>query len=345
MEEAAFVFFDYSTSAYTVHTYSLVTGTWGVFTCPLTGNVTVTKVGNTLVFWKVATNSICVFSGSGWFPLTTNNAFPNIGTVKATTAYNNNLVVLWDNAGVINGRMVDVAIGSIYFNPSHQMYFAPQWTNLNAINAPISTSSQTLKIINNNLIVWGGYNGAVYVNTGAVYNFLTNTWIAINSVGSPEGKQDVYIEDYKGRIIIFGGSNGNLIGQTDAVGGLYDINTQSWTLFNTANRPWTGYYPVIFLYKDYLYFKGAYSANGGPPSRYNVSSGRYNLKTNQWEQTSNIGNGVLYGINTWSGKYFASWLGTIGGLTGAGNSFLRDGFIESDESFGVDKAYHLYSRQ
>ncbi len=340
-DKYAFILDDNGT--YKIYTYSMTLRVWNVYSYPNAGNSTITKVRNTIVFWKIGSNLVNVFTGSQLLPITTNSSFPNISAVYSTFAYNDDLVVLWEESGVIKGKKVDVSLESPYINPSSPRYFPPSWMEMSSTNSPSITSNPTINLVNDNLIFWGGNSGGTYINTGSIYNFTTNQWVTINSMGGPDGKSGVYIGEYKGKIVIFGGTN--FYGFIDAVGGIYDINTQSWTLFNTNDRPWMGYNPQIFIYKNYLYFKGATTPTGGMFAQYTVSSGRYNLILNQWEGTSNVNVGTVYGINLWTGKYYISWLGNIGGVTGASNLFLRDGFIESDESFGVDKAYHLYSRQ
>ncbi len=346
-DKIAFVTFESNTTSYKIYVYSVTTGMWNIYTYPTTGNSTITKVGNTIVFWKIATNSIYVFSGSSWFPLVTDNNFPPLSTIVKTLAFNNNLIILWNDAGIVKGKIINVEISSVYIPPYTPLYFAPQWVSLNSSNSPNAISDQTFKMLNNKLVIWGGYNGVTYVNTGSIYDFQSNVWTTMNPAGSPTGigQFDLYIDEYQGKIVVFGGVNGGLMGQTDPVGGLYDISTQSWSIFNTNNKPWTGYSPTIFVHNNNLYFKGAYNTFDNPnPPRYNTSSGRYNLISNEWEQTSNVRFGTAYHYKIWTGQYFISWFGSLAGTYGNYNIYARGGFIESLESFGVTKTYYLYNK-
>ena len=81
---------------------------------------------------------------------------------------------------------------------------------------------------NGKMIIWGGLNGGVALNTGSLYDPVANTWTALSTVGAPAARQSHYAvgtNQGDGKMLIWGG----IIGGTPvATGALYDVGTNTW---------------------------------------------------------------------------------------------------------------------
>lgn len=95
----------------------------------------------------------------------------------------------------------------------------------------------------NKMIVWGGFDGANYLNTGAIYDPETDSWKEMSTVNAPLKRayhNAVFAEwkDSKGRdrfeMIVWAGWN---VSQYLYDGGLYDPELDTWTPINTNGAP------------------------------------------------------------------------------------------------------------
>ena len=93
------------------------------------------------------------------------------------------------------------------------------------------------------MIVCGGYNGSIYLNTGGRYNPSTDSWTATSATNAPVARwhhtavwtPDVHTIPSGGSgMIVWGGNNtsGDL-----NTGGKYNVITDSWTATSTTNAP------------------------------------------------------------------------------------------------------------
>src|SRR5438093_12067023 len=74
------------------------------------------------------------------------------------------------------------------------------------------------------MIVWGGYNGAPYLNTGGRYNPGTDSWTATSSTGTPAGRE-FHTAVWTGSEMIVWGGEGN--GSDFNTGGRYCAKTDT----------------------------------------------------------------------------------------------------------------------
>ena len=307
----------------TVYTYSISTNLWNTFTNPITGDVSITQVRNTLVFWKKGTATINVFTGHRWYSVNNSTILP----VSATTlGYEGNLVFLWNENGVINGKRISVQeVGS---NTAFQSTFSQ-------FNAPGSRDNYAYKVIGTKLVSWGGKNGSNFTSTGSIYDFSLNSWSTINANGAPAEMMNIGIDDYNGTIVIYGSIHLGA-GYQKAGGGIYNPNSQNWTLINSGSV--SGLSPTTFLYKNYLYFWNAFQ-----PNSYFSAYERYNLTSNQWEDNFTAHNRIR--IVIWTGEYFIEWGGSFGVNSNVTNNFSSGGRIFGAQGFNNKKLYHLYKKQ
>src|SRR3989344_4782038 len=88
------------------------------------------------------------------------------------------------------------------------------WSSMGTTGAPTARSNHSAVWTGTRMIVWGGHNGASYLNTGAIYNPAADSWTATSTLGTdtnapPSGRTDhsaVWTDD---RMIIWGGYEGN----------------------------------------------------------------------------------------------------------------------------------------
>ena len=102
------------------------------------------------------------------------------------------------------------------------------------------------------MIVWGGYDGSSFLNTGGRYDPSSNSWTPTNTVGAPAGRYDHTGVWTGSQMIVWGGINN---GGTQNDGGRYTPSTNSWLPTNTATAPtfrrahaavWTGSEMIIW---------------------------------------------------------------------------------------------------
>lgn len=178
------------------------------------------------------------------------------------------------------------------------------------------------------MIVWGGQNGVIYLNSGAIYDPATNTWASTSlgpncpSARTLSGVNGIWtgntgnaLSSYK--MIIWGGFDGaNYFND----GGIYNPETNSWTLTSTgANCPSQRYKNVSVWTGD----------TGNPATAYRMiiwagfdgvtvfnDGGIYDPLTNTWTATSTDANCPIaraHGIfSVWTGTRLFVWAGFDG---------------------------------
>ena len=102
------------------------------------------------------------------------------------------------------------------------------------------------------MIVWGGFDGSSYLNTGGRYNPSTDSWTATSTTNAPDcprrshGSVDRQRNDRLGRTV-----TATLLN----TGGRYNPGTDSWTATSTTNAPdardshtavWTGSEMIVW---------------------------------------------------------------------------------------------------
>jgi len=81
------------------------------------------------------------------------------------------------------------------------------------------------------MIIWGGYNSVVKLNTGGVYDPTTDSWTATTTTNVGEARNDHTAVWTGSKMIIFGGVNDFASFDT---GFIYDPTTDSWTEATSA---------------------------------------------------------------------------------------------------------------
>jgi hypothetical protein len=135
--------------------------------------------------------------------------------------------------------------GGIY-NPAND-----SWRPLDTSGAPTSRVEPAVQWTGTEMAVWGGRNWTVaenlgYLDTGFLFNPVTNRWRPMGRMGVPEGRTDSGSAFTGNAMIVWGGefnfrvhTRGNLIPS----GGVYDVASGTWSAISEAGAPlgrWSG---------------------------------------------------------------------------------------------------------
>ena len=113
------------------------------------------------------------------------------------------------------------------------------WMGTRFTTIPAGRDSHTAVWTGSEMIVWGGYDGSAWLNTGSRYNPSTDSWTATSLTNAPEGR-GVHTAVWTGtEMIVWGGWN---FPNTLNTGGKYNPSTDSWTATSTINAPGSRYY-------------------------------------------------------------------------------------------------------
>ena len=177
------------------------------------------------------------------------------------------------------------------------------------------------------MIVWGGTtDGSTELNSGGIYDPLTDSWAAISSVNAPSARFQHTAVWTGSKMIIWGGrvnSSVDVLGD----GGIYDPVTDTWTPIATTNAPsarylhtaiWTGSKMIVWGgWSPSCFYLGVNNCGDG---------GIYDPSSDTW---ASLG-GALYSpvqrsshTAVWTGAKMIIW----GGSGGSENVTLGTGSI------------------
>jgi N-acetylneuraminic acid mutarotase len=152
------------------------------------------------------------------------------------------------------------------------------WTPSSLTDAPSPRELHTAVWTGSEMIVWGGFDGSSYFNTGGRYNPTTDSWTATSTTNAPTGRKNHTAVWTGSEMIVW---SGYTFGSYLNDGGKYNPITDSWTATSTTNAPeariihtavWTGSEMIVW---------GGYSG-----SIFLNTGGRYNPTTDSWTATN-----------------------------------------------------------
>lgn len=255
--------------------------------------------GTEMIVWGGTDGSNQSFNtGSKYNPNT--NTWTPMSTVNAPNRYGNTAIwtgtemIIWGGISS-NVPFVVTNTGSKY-NPS-----TDTWTTISSSNAPNATTYHTAVWTGTEMIVHGGFNN----NTTKKYNPLSNTWTTLNHSGVT---RFLHTAIWTGtEMIVWGGTNSintPILGLNS--GGIYNVNTNSWTSTTVTEAPslrvshsavWTGTEMIIW---------------GGINNDIATNTGaRFNPISNSWISTSTINapSPRYSHTNIWTGIEHIIWGG------------------------------------
>lgn len=153
------------------------------------------------------------------------------------------------------------------------------------------------------MIVWGGYNGSINLNSGSVFQPNNNTWTTITSVNAPSARSQ-HSSVWSGtEMIIWGGANAGYFN----TGGRYNPKSNSWLATSTVNAPSARSFHAAFWTGSEMLVWG-----GSLPSGLNDGA-LYNPTTDSWRTMSGV-NAPSVRVDpkfVWTGTEFIVWGGNF----------------------------------
>ena len=180
---------------------------------------------------------------------------------------------------------------------------AARWTPTNTIDAPSARGSHTEVWTGSKMVVWGGYDGSTYVDTGGIYDPRTDSWMVTSTTDAPLARTGHTAVWTGTKMIVWGGVV--VGGVTMNSGGIYDPATDTWAATSTANAPsarhdhtavWTGSRMIVW------------GGSGGDALN---TGGIYDPATDTWIPTSVTNAPVERRDHTavWTGSKMIVWGG------------------------------------
>ena len=210
--------------------------------------------------------------GDAWQTTTTSSA--PTARIKHVAVWTGSKMIVWggqDSGGVVNS-------GGVY-DP-----VADTWSVSTTSSAPTARLRHTAIWDNNDarMIVWGGWNGSTYFNTGAAYDPATDAWSPIATPSSFAGRVNHTAVWTGSEMIVWGGTDGSNFFNNGAA---YDPALNNWRPI--ANPP-TGFlgrsnHTAVWTGKEMIVWGG--TTNSGV-----VNSGAaYDPATDTWRLISTSG--------------------------------------------------------
>jgi hypothetical protein len=129
------------------------------------------------------------------------------------------------------------------------------WKVVSVDGAPIARDFHTAVWTGTHMIVWGGFDGAAYLNTGGIYDPATNTWEPTSIVNAPSGRRRHTAVWTGTHMIVWGGEDAGGAAAKPQTGGLFDPATNTWTQTSLNTVPegrtlhtavWSGTQMLVF---------------------------------------------------------------------------------------------------
>jgi len=201
--------------------------------------------GSKMIVWGGGAESYNSFGDGGLYdPLT--NKWKAVGSFNAPSAreansaiWTGSRMIVWGGVG-FHGAVLSNTVyndGGIYDPESDT------WTRVAALGAPSPRCYHTAVWTGSEMIVWGGSSKAVSspptdyhdLNTGGIYEPVSNTWRPISTAGAPSPRDRQTALWTGSRMIIWGGDDGK---ENDlSTGGIYDPVTDSWEPTSNVGAP------------------------------------------------------------------------------------------------------------
>lgn len=186
-------------------------------------------------------------------------SLPDTGAPEARM----NAVGVWTGSQFIvwggQGELGDLGTGAVL--PLTGGSTPGAWAAMQTTGAPTPRSGHTLVWTGSRVLVWGGKQGGVPVNTGAAYDPVANTWTALPTDDAPAARFGHVAAWTGGEMLVFGGQTGPSTTSAVATGAAFNPATGQWRPLSSGGGPlartqaagvWTG--------TDFLVFGGTSGA-------------------------------------------------------------------------------------
>jgi len=278
--------------------------------------------GTQMIVWGGSDSINSLSSGGHYDPAT--DTWTLTGAAPPTSRYYHSSV--WTGVRMIVWGGVS---GTGAYRSDAGEYSPYAWSAIATAGAPAGRSHHTAVWIGNanpfTMIVWGGFNGSGYLNTGGQYSpFIFQTWTAVSTAGAPTGR-NLHTAVWTGtEMIVWGGYNGST--RLDN-GGRYDPVADSWAPIASTSAPSArSQHTAIWTGKDMIVWGGWGGISG---SSYFNDGAKYNPATDTWTAVSNGGAPQPRYNHTavWTGTEMIVW----GGYNSS-SRYLNDGARYNPES-------------
>lgn len=277
--------------------------------------------GSKMIIWGGYGSGSYMNSGGVYDP--SDNSWVATSLIGAPSARTNHVAVWTGNEMIVwGGSRVNPGIGTEYLNDGAA--FNPTtntWTTLPVLNAPADRAYAEAVWTGTEMIVWSGFNSSSgKLRNGGRYNPSTNTWSSMSSSNSPQA-YDEHIAIWSGNKMLTWGVYGSTGSGYLVSGGIYDPDTDSWSVMSSTNSPsgrslftgvWTGTEMIIW---------------GGWSGSTYLSNGRaYDPQTDSWTTISSTGAPSGRGGHAaiWTGSKMIVWGGSdAGGDLNTGGVYSR----------------------
>ena len=274
--------------------------------------------GSEMIVWGGGTNTSSFNNGGRYNPVTDSWAPTDLFSPSISPLNRRGHTAVWTGSEMIVWGGVSIATGGPTNTGGRYNPATAAWTlTSTGTNSPTGNGryGHTAVWTGNEMIIWGGTDGAQEYSAGYRYNPLTDSW-TLTSIGAnaPSGRQ-YHAAVWTGtEMIVWGGSTLNV-----NTGGRYNVSTDSWTPTSTgANVPAGRSYPTaVWTGTEMIVWGGAKLNNVN--SLFNTG-GRYNPSTDSWAATStgaNVPPASTYHTAVWTGTRMIVWGGFGSSNTGA----------------------------
>jgi N-acetylneuraminic acid mutarotase len=179
------------------------------------------------------------------------------------------------------------------------------WGESVQANPPEPRSSHTAVWTGTEMIIWGGFNGSTYLNSGGRFDPTTGTWTPTSTINAPFARTGHSAVWTGSEMIVWGGMGYGTNDETNT-GGRYNPMTDTWWPLSTAGSPqarrshsavWTGSEMIVW---------------GGVGGALDLNSGgRWNPVTDTWGPIADAGAPIARFDHTavWTGARMIVWGG------------------------------------
>lgn len=157
------------------------------------------------------------------------------------------------------------------------------------------------------MIVWGGEELYNNVNTGGIYDLITDSWSQTSIVNSPTPRNKCTAIWTGNKMIVWGGN-----GDSTNRGGIYDPITDTWTRTAILNAPSQRIYHTAIWTGSKMIIWGGYDLNNN--THWLNTGGIYDIVTDTWTSTAitNSPSARYSHTAVWTGTKMIVWGGYDG---------------------------------
>jgi N-acetylneuraminic acid mutarotase len=236
--------------------------------------------GNEMIVWGGAAVSTSTYLNSGgrydpatdsWTATSTESApVPRAGH---TALWGSDVMLVWGGGGSAGA-------------PNSGGRYDPRtdtWSPISQANAPGPRLDHAAVWTGRRMIVWGGRD-ATLLPSGALYDPSTDHWTAMSTVNAPSGRYQHTAVWTGARAVFWGGFSGPPFVETNT-GGLYDPETDTWTLTSTDGAPSARAHHTAVWAGDRMVVWGGESLSSSGVQ----TGGRYDPVHDVWSPTTTDG--------------------------------------------------------